>query len=48
MKDHVDNVIEQWDEERPELDASALGVLNRVVRLGKHIEADLKQVLNFL
>jgi DNA-binding MarR family transcriptional regulator len=45
MKDHVDRVIEQWDDERPDLDASALGVLNRVVRLGKHIEADLKQAL---
>ena len=45
MKDHVDKVIEQWDDERPDLDASPLGVLNRVVRLGKHIEADLKQAL---
>jgi len=45
MKDHVDKVIEQWDDERPDLDATPLGVLNRVVRLGKHIEADLKQVL---
>jgi DNA-binding MarR family transcriptional regulator len=45
MKDHVDKVIEQWDDERPDLDATALGVLNRVVRLGKHIEADLKQAV---
>ncbi len=45
MKDHVDKVIEQWDDERPDLDATPLGVLNRVVRLGKHIEADLKQAL---
>lgn len=45
MKDHVDKVLEQWDEERPDLDATPLGVLNRVVRLGKHIEADLKQAL---
>jgi len=45
MKDHVDRVMAQWDDEKPDLDASALGILSRVVRLGKHIEADLKQAL---
>lgn len=45
MRDHVDKVIEQWDDERPDLDPSALGVFNRLVRLGKHIEADLRRAL---
>jgi DNA-binding MarR family transcriptional regulator len=45
MKDQVDRILEQWDDARPDLDASALGVLSRVVRLGKHIEADLRRSL---
>lgn len=45
MKDQVDRILEQWDDERPDLDVSGLGVLNRVVRLGKHIEADLRRSL---
>jgi DNA-binding MarR family transcriptional regulator len=45
MKDHVDRTIEQWDNEKPDMDGSALGVMNRVVRLGKHIEADLRKAL---
>lgn len=45
MKDQVDRILEQWDDEKPDLDSSALGVLNRVVRLGKHIEADLRRAL---
>ena len=45
MKDQVDNMLSQWEEERPDLDASPLGILNRIVRLGKHIEADLRRAL---
>jgi DNA-binding MarR family transcriptional regulator len=45
MKDQVDRILEQWDDERPDLDASGLRVLSRVVRLGKHIDADLRRSL---
>jgi len=45
MRDQVDRILEQWEGERPDLDHSALGVLSRVVRLGKHIEGDLRRSL---
>jgi DNA-binding MarR family transcriptional regulator len=45
MRDQVDRILEQWDGERPDLDASALGVLSRLIRLGKHIESDLRRSL---
>ena len=45
MQDQVDRILKQWDDERPDLDASGLGVLSRVLRLGKHIEADLRRSL---
>jgi DNA-binding MarR family transcriptional regulator len=44
-KDLVDRIIEQWDDEKPDLDTSALAAMNRVVRLGRHIEAHLRQAL---
>jgi len=45
MKDQVDAILRQWEEERPDLDPSPLGILSRIVRLGKHIEADLRRGL---
>jgi DNA-binding MarR family transcriptional regulator len=45
MKDQIDRILKQWDDERPDLDASGLSVMGRVVRLCKHIEADLRRSL---
>ncbi len=36
-RDTVDVVIQQWAEEQPELDASALGIVVRIQLLGKHL-----------
>ena len=45
MKDHVDGILRQWQDERPELDVSPLAVLSRVILLSKHIEKNRKTVL---
>lgn len=41
----VDLMIEQWMLERPDLDASSLGVLARISRLARVAEEDAQQVL---
>jgi DNA-binding MarR family transcriptional regulator len=48
MRDHVDDLTEQWARERPELDTSALRLSARVVRLerflSRRIQSDLDAV----
>jgi DNA-binding MarR family transcriptional regulator len=48
MRDHVDDLTEQWARERPELDTSILRVSARVVRLerflSRRIQSDLEAV----
>jgi DNA-binding MarR family transcriptional regulator len=43
-RDPVDAIIEQWERERPELDASPIGVIGRLSRLSREIEAELETV----
>lgn len=43
--DRVDALIEDWGRERPELDAKAMGVVGRILRLGKVLEARANAVL---
>ena len=42
--DGVDAIIEQWRRERPELDHSPVGVVGRVSRLARELEARLEVV----
>ena len=42
--DGVDAIIEQWQRERPELDHSPIGVVGRVSRLARELEARLEPV----
>ncbi|MDQ0794874.1 MarR family winged helix-turn-helix transcriptional regulator [Streptomyces sp. B1I3] len=42
MSDHVDRVLTQWAEQFPELDASSMGVIGRVKRLARILEAELR------
>ena len=42
--DGVDAIIEQWRRERPELDHSPIGVVGRISRLAREIEARLEVV----
>src|SRR3954451_2898090 len=41
MRDDVDAIIEQWRAARPELDASPIGIVGRVSRLARELEARL-------
>jgi DNA-binding MarR family transcriptional regulator len=43
-RDGVDLIIEQWERERPELDSSPIGVIGRISRLAREIEARLEPV----
>ncbi|GAA3638173.1 MarR family winged helix-turn-helix transcriptional regulator [Streptomyces chitinivorans] len=43
MADHVDRVLEQWARERPDLDASPMGVIGRLGRLSRLIDAELRR-----
>ncbi|GAB2649489.1 MarR family winged helix-turn-helix transcriptional regulator [Kribbella swartbergensis] len=43
MADHVDLVLEQWREQRPDLDASPMGLVGRVARLNQLFDAELRR-----
>jgi DNA-binding MarR family transcriptional regulator len=43
-KDGVDLILEQWQRERPDLDHSPIGVIGRVSRLARELEARLEPV----
>jgi len=43
-RDGVDEIIEQWRRERPELDHAPVGVIGRVSRLARELEARLETV----
>ena len=42
--DGVDLILEQWRRERPELDPSPIGVVGRISRLARELEARLEPV----
>jgi DNA-binding MarR family transcriptional regulator len=43
-RDGVDRIIEQWRTERPDLDPSPIGIIGRVSRLARELEARLEPV----
>jgi DNA-binding MarR family transcriptional regulator len=43
MADHVDLVLEQWGEQRPDLDASPMGVIGRLSRLNQVFDNELRR-----
>jgi DNA-binding MarR family transcriptional regulator len=43
MADHVDLVLEQWSEQRPDLDASPMGVIGRLSRLSQLFDGALRR-----
>jgi DNA-binding MarR family transcriptional regulator len=43
-RDGVDAILEQWRRERPELDHSPIGIIGRISRLAREIEARLEPV----
>jgi DNA-binding MarR family transcriptional regulator len=44
MRDTVDAILEQWKTERPDLDPSPIGIVGRVSRLARALEARLEPV----
>jgi len=42
--DGVDEILEQWQRERPDLDSSPIGVIGRVSRLARELEQRLEPV----
>src|SRR3954452_22792120 len=42
--DGVDGILEQWGRERPDLDHSPVGVVGRISRLARELEARLEPV----
>lgn len=46
MADAVDRFVGQWEQQRPDLDASGLGVVSRVLRLAKHLEQSADRALD--
>ena len=43
MPDHVDLILEQWGEQRPDLDASPMAVLGRLKRLAQLADNELRR-----
>jgi DNA-binding MarR family transcriptional regulator len=43
MADHVDLVLEQWRERRPDLDAAPMGIIGRLGRLNQLFDAELRR-----
>ena len=43
QRDAVDLIIEQWRQERPDLDASPIGVIGRLSRLARQLEVELER-----
>jgi DNA-binding MarR family transcriptional regulator len=43
-RDGVDAILEQWRSERPDLDPSPIGIVGRVSRLARELEARLEPV----
>ena len=44
-KDPIDDILEQWSEERPELETASLGVVVRILSLYKRLSREATQAL---
>jgi len=43
-RDHVDGILDQWARERPDLDASPIGLIGRVHRIGDVLNVELRRL----
>ncbi|MCA9016162.1 MAG: MarR family transcriptional regulator [Planctomycetaceae bacterium] len=44
-EDFIDHLIGQWKSERPDLDATPMGVVGRILRLSTHLERRVNEAL---
>jgi DNA-binding MarR family transcriptional regulator len=44
--DPVDKILGQWQDERPDLDASPMGVMGRIARLAKHLDRSIQETVS--
>ncbi len=44
--DHVDRIVEQWAEQRPELDTSGLRIAARAVRLQRYLDQAMSEAVS--
>ncbi|MEO6651396.1 MAG: MarR family transcriptional regulator [Ilumatobacteraceae bacterium] len=44
ISDHVDNIVEQWKRERPDVDVSGMAIIGRITRLEQIIRPRLNAV----
>lgn len=42
MADHVDEILGQWVQERPDLDVSPMAVIGRLSRVMRHVDGELR------
>lgn len=44
----VNKILEQWQRERPDLDASPMGVMGPIARLAKHLDRSIQETVSEL
>jgi DNA-binding MarR family transcriptional regulator len=44
-QDHVDHILDQWSQQRPDLDVSPMGIIGRMSRLSRFLEHSIADVL---
>ncbi|HEY9737463.1 MAG TPA: MarR family transcriptional regulator [Trichocoleus sp.] len=44
--DPVDEILQQWRRERPDLDVSPMGIIGRMTRLAKHLERAIQETFS--
>jgi DNA-binding MarR family transcriptional regulator len=43
LMDHVDKILHQWGQERPELELGAMGTIGRIKRLNQHLMREMEK-----
>jgi DNA-binding MarR family transcriptional regulator len=43
-RDYIDRILQQWSEQRPDLDVSPMGIIGRTSRLSRILERSIEQI----
>lgn len=46
QSDPVDKILAQWQQERPDLDVSPMGIIGRMTRLARHLERAIQETFS--